>query len=423
MTTAVDGPASETKSIPRVWLIAFYVLAVMVGLLPFALVIHSGRFLLIAAVSVGIAAAIVTRATTQYAGHSPAAIEIVLGLIGSSSFGVICGAFGIVSFILVRFTVALYEWLILSVPLAAWTPETGPAESWASYLSLIVPEALVLICAVAICVEDAPRFVTKLYPSLPGQRSPYFALSQQPKHLWLLWMKVAFGVVAIMLVVSFPYLDRIIQPLSGHASLLAYLSSVFGLLMLNAFWIVFTQDLWDTKSPDLSRTRNQPLVKKIQILMEAAGYQVRLYPQTGNEKADPLIALLDFVAIRSDRSIAGGVKAYADPVLLRRELASLRPAVWALEDQLSKNRSSKIVLEPVLFLAGGAAQANDTAEVSAFAEGLNVRIIDLAEIELDELVGDKDDAGRASRARRLVDAPGSNPAAPSAPAPASGLTA
>jgi hypothetical protein len=420
MTAAVDGPASELESIPRTRLIALYVLAVSVGLLPFALVIRSGLFLLIAALSIVVAVVIVTRTTIQYAGQPPAAIEIVLGLLGSSTFGVICGVFGIFFFILVRSAVALYEWLILSVP---WTAGTAPAESWARYLCLIVPAAVVLISVVAVCSEDAPGFVTKLYPSLPGQRSPYFALSQQPKQLWLLGLKVFPCAVAIILVASFPYLDHMIQPLSGHADFLTYLSSLLVLLILSAFWITFTQDLWDTKSSDLPRARNQPLVRKIQTLMEAAGYQVRLYPQTGNAKADPLIALLDFVAIRSDRSMAGGVRVYADPVLLRRELASLPSAVWALEDQLSKNRTAKIDLEPVLFLADGAAQAKDSAEVSAFAGQLNVRIIDLAEIELDEIVGDKDDAARASRAKQLVDASASNLAAPPAAAAASGLTA
>jgi hypothetical protein len=421
MTAAVHGPASELKSIPKARLIALYVLAVSVGLLPFALVIRSALFLLIAALSVAAVAVIVTRRTIQYAGEDPAEIEIVLGLLGASSFGMICGMLGIFFFILVRLVVAVYEWLILSVPLSAWTPDTAPAESWANTLSLVLPAVMVLLSVVSVCSEDAAGFVTRLYPPLSGQRSSYFALSQQPKQVSLLLIKAFLGAGAIILLASFPLLDQLIQTLSGRSDFLTHLSSlgsVFGLLILNIFWVVFTQELWDTKSPDLSRARNQPLVEKIQTLMEAAGYQVRLYPQTGDKEADPLIALLDFVAIRSDRSMAGRVKGYVDPVLLRRELASLPPTVWALEDQLSKNRSQKeIVLEPVLFLTGGASRTVGSGETSGFATGQDVRIIEVEEAELDEIVGGSDNVKKTDRAKQLVDARATMPTPP----PAAGL--
>ena len=46
---------------------------------------------------------------------------------------------------------------------------------------------------------------------------------------------------------------------------------------------------------------------KIKELMAAAGYQVIIYPKTGDKEADPLIALLDFFAIRPDQALAGRV--------------------------------------------------------------------------------------------------------------------
>ena len=58
------------------------------------------------------------------------------------------------------------------------------------------------------------------------------------------------------------------------------------------------------------------------MLLQAAGYQIRIYPAIGKTEVDTLIGLIDFLAIRPDRAMAGCVTERKDPKYLRTMAAS-----------------------------------------------------------------------------------------------------
>lgn len=402
MATAKNDQTSGTPSVPRAWLIPLYVLALAIGLVPYSLLIQSWLFLLVTTGLIAVMAVFAMRANTHYVGRSPAPIEIVLGLLGSSVAGMVCGLFGFATIFLVSGVISGSAWLI------GWEV-SDVAERWVTYVSM----GVVGFFAVAISGNDARSLIKKLYPSFPDQRSSYFALASQSKHLWLLLVGVLIGVLAMWLISPLPHFFSGLFPWLDSLSY-----SRTALLFVSLYWVIIGQNLWEVKDPDLPRVSDAASVAKIKILLEAAGYQVLTYPQTGDKEADPLIALLDFVAIRPDRALAGFVKGNTDPGFLRHELASLQPAVWALEDQLSKRR--KIDLEPVLVVIGAASNAKEDSEALESVAKMGVCIIRTPpEAELNKIIADKDDERRTSKAKELFDAPASNPMVTSALAAAS----
>ena len=106
----------------------------------------------------------------------------------------------------------------------------------------------------------------------------------------------------------------------------------------------------------------------VRRLLEAYGWGVIGGPLTGNEEADTVISILDFLAIRSDGGLAGRVRTIAGDKAsdARSEVSSLEPAVWVLQDQLGKKDHTRIRLTPVLIVMdGGATKSGDEATDTA----------------------------------------------------------
>jgi hypothetical protein len=144
----------------------------------------------------------------------------------------------------------------------------------------------------------------------------------------------------------------------------------------------------------------------VKALLEAIGYRVISRPRTGNDDADSVISTLDFLAIRSDRAMAGRVVARVDRENseFRYEAASLEPAVWVLQDQLQQQQSVKIRLNPVLLVLGN--DRKDVVDDSSLASsaGKSVRIIRApSETELAAMINSEDKALLKQAAERLFE--------------------
>jgi len=181
MATATGGSKSGTAAIPRAPLIALYALAITLGLIPFALVVKSWEFLLLTLVTILIVAGFSTSSEKSYAGESPSAAEITLGLLGASAIGVICGLFGIIFFVVLRLVLGVYDWLIVGVPFSPLNWDDPPAAAWETRLLLYIPGLVVWLFVVLVSPGDAPAFLKKLYPQVVEQQSPYVELIQRPR--------------------------------------------------------------------------------------------------------------------------------------------------------------------------------------------------------------------------------------------------
>ncbi|MDB5653916.1 MAG: hypothetical protein JWQ94_1529, partial [Tardiphaga sp.] len=246
---------------------------------------------------------------------------------------------------------------------------------------------------VAMTASDAPVYLQKLSVPATEPSSPFFALAQHPHRLQRTLRGAAFGGAAAVLL-------TLLLLVGLWVGLPPWLDSyALGWLILPAalFWMTLTQQLWEVKRSVPHPVRNQRLVGKIRSLMEAAGYRVVIYPSTSDPDLAPLVALLDFMAVRPDRILAGQVRETIDWNPLSRELTSLQPAAAALEDELSKTRDVEVDVEAVLVVVG-------TRRPADWPRASGYRVIEApVEAEIDALLSDLDVERKARRAMLLCD--------------------
>jgi hypothetical protein len=378
------GEAQEAirQKVPRVQMTAFYALAVTVGFAPFAYVTGSWPGILIAFALVSITAFFTTRDRDTYLAVPPSSGEIALALLGYSAGGALCGFLGI----------SLLWFLGYGAEAAGWIFGFSVSQSvhwWFELASL----AVALLLLLAIVAVDASEILSKLYPAASGRPSPFAEFLFQPKRRrgWYL-MLVSAAVIVVVVAVSQYF----------HA-----LSAQTWAIWLEIAFLLANSELWDLKFPDRSASSPEPLVEQVQLLLQAAGYQVRIYPATGKGAEDALIGLVDFLAIRPDRAIAGCVTDRQDPKYLRAIAVNLQTAVWGLQDRLSPKERAKIEIEPVIVVVGGSPSLlDDEPEISASIDRMYVRIIRTPSLaDLMEIVGDPDAQSKGKNARELFDPP------------------
>lgn len=377
-----QAPESEGRAVPRVQMAALYTAAAAAAFSPFACVTTSWLGIATAVAVVGITSFLTTRRRLVYKGNQPSATEIALGVAGHSTGGSVCGFLGLSLLALLRYGTELVAWLFgFSTP--------GALIWWYE----LVAYSLGLFFLFAVTLGDASEFLDKLYPEEEGRSSPFAEFLFQPKQFrsWVMRLLGGGAAVVFFAILAYAYDD-------------ASTGLAFG---IEVALVVITVDLWELKSPERSASSPEPLVEQVKLLLQAAGYQVRIYPATGKSEADALIGLVDFLAIRSDHAMAGCVTDRDVPRYLRNVAANLQTAVWALQDQLSPGERSRIEIEPVIVLVGGSTSSlNDEPEISASIDRMYVRIIrSPPSAELAEIVADSDADRKVKVARELFDPP------------------
>ncbi len=378
------GEAQETigQKVPRVQMTAFYALAVTAGFAPFAYVTGSWPGILIAFALVSITAFFTTRDRDTYQGVPPSSGEIALALLGYSAGGAVCGFLGILLLSLLGYGAESAGWIF-----GFLVPQT--LHRWFELASLVVAFLLLF----SVVTVDASEILDKLYPAASGRRSPFAEFLFQPKQRRSWYLKLVGAAVIVVIVAVSQYLHAL--PAQTWA------------FWLEIAFALATTDLWDLKFQDRSASSPEPLVEQVQLLLQAAGYQVRIYPATGQSEADAMFGLVDFLAIRPDRAMAGCVTDRQDPKYLRAVAVNLQTAVWGLQDRLSPQERAKIEIEPVIVVAGSSSSLlDDEPEISASIDRMYVRIIRCPSLTtLMEIVSDSDAERKGNKARELFDPP------------------
>jgi hypothetical protein len=313
-----------------------------------------------------------------YAGAPPTGEELALAFLGYMCGGAVCAFVGLTIYLIVK---VLFDLITLvGLDVSAWT------YAAATWLSLV----LALLLLLTIAFADAREILTKLYPAQQGQRSPFAVFLAQPKRPRF-WAYRIGGAAAIVIVTIALFRTGFV-PAWGYGELSGALAVEIAILVLGV-------DFWSLQLPKGSEP-----VLQIQELLMSAGYQVRLYPRTGDREADPLVGLIDFLAIRPDHAIAGRVLTDVSPKELQQEAASLQPALWALEDRLPSTDRSRIRIEPTIVVVGGSLQLNSDPEISASIDRMSVRIVRApAPTELEAIIRDSDTDRKIRTARALFD--------------------
>jgi hypothetical protein len=376
MAVTAERRNLKTQPLPKLQLGLYYVAAFAIGLVPYALLIRSFAVWLGLLAILAITFAVASWSREGYGGESPSLAEIAFAMLGRGAAGAIVGLFGIGAYYGVGAGLSLFG------------VGDGKADAWGFYSSF----GLTVLFTLAAAAGDIPDVVHALYPDRPGQRSPYFPLSTQASGMWRLAASaLAFAgfAAAVAATVYFEALGQYF---------------VIAVITLNVAFSGVGATYLEAKTLDAAHGTPESAITVIKALLEAAGYRVIPRPRTGNEEADSVISVLDFLAIRPDDAIAGRVRARADQADrdVRYEAASLEPAVWVLEDQLRRQQSAKIRLRPVLLVLGGARNiALDESEQSSSA-GKAVKIVHApSEEELAAMIKAGDKGALKSAAERL----------------------
>jgi hypothetical protein len=367
MAETAQRRSLRTQPIPRLQLGLLYVAAFGTGLVPYALLIRSWPVWLGLVLVTSIAFVVWGSSRKEHAGQVPGPLEVAPSMLGRCAASAMIGLFGIG-------VLYGFDWL-----------RSGHASGsgvGSDFLAVIASAVFVGLLVIAIMSNDVRDTINTLYPDRPGQRSPYFPLAVQPAAarrlgLRILWILAAAGAVCVV----------------GATEAFAWYFAL-AVLLFNLVMVIVGADYLEAKTVDSVYATPESAIEAVKVLLEAIGYRVIPRPRTGNDDADSVISILDFLAIRSDRAMAGRVMARADreDIDIRYEAASLEPAVWVLQDQLRQQQSFRIRINPVLLLLGSrGADATDDSSLS-LSVGRSVKIIRTpSESELTRMIfsGDK----------------------------------
>ncbi|MBV9829713.1 MAG: hypothetical protein JO001_29180 [Alphaproteobacteria bacterium] len=376
MPEAVERQGAGDRPVPKLGLGLAYCCSMAAGLLPYWLLIHSPSFFLFGLCLEVVFFTIGTWTRKRYAGDPPIWNEIALAILGRVAAGGVIAMFGIILYAVVA---AIRSWFA--------PPVSAGLDPWVLYISLGLVAFLILVMSGV----DGRDVAAALYPERAGQRSSWFAAATEGRARLVLSRRFGTGLALLLAVLLMPLIPALL-PLYA-----------FALFVLSIAFVIIGADWLDAKTVDALQQSPHAAVEAAKALLEAAGYQVRTHPRTGDIEVDSVASVLDFLALRQDRALAGRVVVVTpgeigDP---RQEAALLEPAVWVLEDNLSEN-DVKLSIEPVLLMIGG-----ETALSMTWSSGGKaVRIIAMPTLDaLTAMIGSNDAGPLKQTAERLFGAP------------------
>jgi len=242
----------------------------------------------------------------------------------------------------------------------------------------------VIVTFFSVPAEVAKALAAKLYPTVPGTRTPFLALLADPAKLWL----VAAPAIGVVLVSVF-----LLDP--GGTAFAAVLTVVLFYTSLPLSEI--------GKEKQLS-TADRGAEESVRKLLEAAGYKAITSPTTGDPEVDPLLKEVDFLCYGGECVLAVGVKRGATGANTSDwSLAStLLSAANILQERLAKDGGLGLGVRPFLVLVGGA--IGDS--LRTFGEREGVSLVHLpSDSVIHEVLGDSDPDALAERAAQLLSVP------------------
>jgi hypothetical protein len=356
------------RPVPRWRVGILYVAAFSLGIVPYAWLLQSWKAWLGLLAANAVAFFLANRSRDDYAGERPSALEICAGMMGRFAGGATIALFGI----------GLYSAI-------GWvSPFLVSSDILEFYGSL----AFAGLFSFAFVFGDSGDFVKALYPSQPGQRSPFSQHVDEKRDVLYFSFRVA-GILAAIAVAALLHFFDLGVSRYGLALIVTISAVVAGAEYLQA------------RSIEAAGTTPDSAVSAVRALLQEVGYQVVVRPRTGDEETDSAISNLDFLAIRPDHAMAGRVDIRPNPddSDLRIEAASLESAVWVLQDELEK-KNTAIRIAPVLIALDDKEQSAHLSTTST--AGKSVTIVHApSEPKLTALVGASDKGALKSTAERL----------------------
>lgn len=168
----------------------------------------------------------------------------------------------------------------------------GPATFDPAPVAFYSGAVIVALAGISAVPDAVKTIATQLYPNAAGVEPPFRALPLERRRKLmrnaLTWLLASLVVWAILLAV-------------GQLETWFYVGvQVVLLLLSDPLW-----DLGQKISPSLTEQAAATAVGK---LLRAVGYDVTLFPRSGDRAIDPLLLDLDLVAQRKDHGLAVAVK-------------------------------------------------------------------------------------------------------------------
>ncbi|MGH8487753.1 MAG: hypothetical protein ACREXS_02465 [Gammaproteobacteria bacterium] len=276
---------------------------------------------------------------------------------------------------------ALFYWIASGSVLIVGADLIGNPSVWGKGVSA----ALVIVTFLSVPAEVAKALAAKLYPAVPGTRTPFLALLADPVKLWLV-AALAIGVVLVSVVLLEP----------GGTAFAAVLTAVLFYTSLPL------SEIGKEKQLCAADRRAAESVRK---LLEAAGYKAITSPTTGDPEVDPLLKEVDFLCYGGERVLA---------VVVKRGATGAKTSDWSIASPLlsaanilqerlaAKDGGLGLGVRPFLVLVGGAIADS----LRTFGEREGVSLVHVpSDAVIHEVLGDPDPDALAERAAQLLSVP------------------
>ncbi len=367
-------PDPETFAPNKPALVLATAFGFVLGLLPFLLLIDEWRWFPLVAAAAAVGGFVGIRKIESRSTFRPTLGEWALGL--WSSVGQ-AAAISLTGFIVY----ALFYWIASGSVLIVGADLIGNPSVWGKRASA----ALVIVTFFSVPAEVAKALAAKLYPTVPGTRTPFLALLADPAKLWLV-AALAIGVVLVSVFLLDP----------GGTAFAAVLTVVLFYTSLPL------SEIGKEKQLGAADRGAEESVRK---LLEAAGYKAITSPTTGDPEVDPLLKEVDFLAYGGERVLAVVVKRGATAAKTSdwSMASTLLSAANILQERLAaKDGGLGLGVRPFLVLVGGA--IGDS--LRTFGEREGVSLVHLpSDSVIHEVLGDSDPDALAERAAQLLSVP------------------
>lgn len=335
----------------RTALVVLATLAVLVGMIPYALFVGLEIYLPLFALIVAPTTWSEIRKFESSATEAPTLGEMLLGAWGAASNGAIVSLMALSAYFLV--------WIVGLV----FDLEIGTVAFWIAFaVALFFSFAMSFVAG-----EDLPR---KLYPDFAGSGTVYYALLTERRRLFSL---IALAIVA--LAALFFFFDR-----DGWV-----LASALVVFVIFTSMPLVSLEHGERGSPDKAKA-----LAAVARALESAGFTVIQSPRTGRQDIDPLVATVDLLAQNEDRSMVVEVKAGAhkpNPVEWR-EAAALRMGARAFEQVMNETAEQPVNVRALMVFV----DRKRSEGLDLFLDNSDLSVVDLPATAIQAV---SDESGKA----------------------------
>lgn len=345
-STSSGSPEAGGASSGKALVTVLAALAAMLGALPYLLYVDLVRVEPLVGVVAAAVAAHAVRTIRLPPAETPSWGEWLLGGWSMVSFGVVTSVMGFLVHGVLFGAISTVRWL---APRVGW-----PTSPDAGHVAMVGSAAVAALFVLGTG-HRAPELLERLYPSVAGTRSPFFALASRPKWALLACAMLALGVAGAL---------TLMEPRGLGFTLGLAVALLYSSLPL-------------TRLGERERHGGDAAIAvAVERLFTAAGYRLTRSPVTGSAEVDPLLAGVDYLAASGERAYAVDVKVLtaADRSVPWTTASELRTAARALQSALPSPEGATVAVTPLLVVVDG--RIDDSLRDFAAEQGVALALID-----------------------------------------------